>query len=344
MKKRNILIYAIFLFMILINNVNAASNPYKNTQTIDGVTTVPCTYFAWQQAYDNAKVALPGWGNAGTWYNSASKAGYSVGSVARANSIAVWSHKSNSFGHVAYVVSVDGDTMTVNEGGVYSYEYNEETGESTKVAYNGNGLYYNNIVPSSGNRNEDSSLIGFIYLDDAPATPVKQTTEPKKGNPKPKQETTTTPKKEEVVKTKSSNNNLSALSIKDIELEFNKDTTEYELVVAYEVEQIEVEALVEDKTAKVSLEPSYSLEVGENIITITVQAEDESSKEYILNVTRKEQVVEEIEEEKEEFKEEESSPKNTNKKVIILSSIIALVICLVIIIVVVLKKRSKGKK
>lgn len=38
---------------------SAASNPFGKWQTINGVTTIRCTYYAWQQAYDNTGVALP---------------------------------------------------------------------------------------------------------------------------------------------------------------------------------------------------------------------------------------------------------------------------------------------
>lgn len=329
---------AICTFMFLISNVKA--NPYKNTQTIDGVTTVPCTYFAWQQAYENAGVSLPGWGNAGTWYNSAIKAGYSVGSEARPNSIAVWSR--NKFGHVAYVVSVEGDIMTINEGGVYDFSYNEETGESTKVPYNGNGIIYGNIAPSSGVRNEDSVLLGFIYLDDAPKTPVKktekQTETPKKENNKEQ------PKKEEVKKEKSKNNNLSNLIIKELEFEFKKDVLDYKLSVENEVDKIEITAEVEDKTAKVLLEPSYNLEVGDNEITINVEAEDGAKKDYKININRKGKIIEEKIEEQKEKQENEKENKIFSKKIVIISSILVIILILAVVIIIVLKRKNNSKK
>ena len=95
-------------FLSFTLSVNAATNPYGKYQDLYGVKTVRCTWYAWEQAYTNAGVALPGWGNAQTWYNSAAMAGYSVGKEAKANSIAVWS-SSDGYGHVAYVVSVDAD-------------------------------------------------------------------------------------------------------------------------------------------------------------------------------------------------------------------------------------------
>ena len=58
-------------------NVEAASNPYPSTQDVDrdGYYEIPCTYFAWQQVYDNLGVGLPSCGNAVNWVNVAINAG-----------------------------------------------------------------------------------------------------------------------------------------------------------------------------------------------------------------------------------------------------------------------------
>ena len=138
----------------------AASNPFGKWQTINGVTTIRCTYYAWQQAYDNTGVALPMLGNGCQWYDNAKNAGYSVGTTAKARSIAVWgSCANNSYGHVAYVVSVNGGKMTVNEGG-----------RSDATSTNGivNGFSCGSTIGSK--RYSGSPLIGFIYLDSTPST------------------------------------------------------------------------------------------------------------------------------------------------------------------------------
>ena len=139
---------------------SAASNPFGKWQTINGVTTIRCTYYAWQQAYDNTGVALPMLGNGCQWYDNAKNAGYSVGTTAKARSIAVWgSCTNNSYGHVAYVVSVNGGKMTVNEGG-----------RSDATSTNGivNGFSCGSTIGSK--RYSGSPLIGFIYLDPTPST------------------------------------------------------------------------------------------------------------------------------------------------------------------------------
>ncbi len=139
---------------------SAASNPFGKWQTINGVTTIRCTYYAWQQAYDNTGVALPMLGNGCQWYDNAKNAGYSVGTTAKARSIAVWgSCTNNSYGHVVYVVSVNGGKMTVNEGG-----------RSDATSTNGivNGFSCGSTIGSK--RYSGSPLIGFIYLDSTPST------------------------------------------------------------------------------------------------------------------------------------------------------------------------------
>lgn len=149
---------------VFLDIANAETNPYNKMQTIEGVTTVSCTWFAWQEAYEKTGIELPRWGNAVNWYERAKIAGYSVGSTAKVNSIAVWQNSNNVYGHVAYVVSVNGDNMTINEGGVTTLVVNKETNEVIKAPYNGNGVYYGNVLSVSNKRSETSFLLGFIYL------------------------------------------------------------------------------------------------------------------------------------------------------------------------------------
>ena len=119
-----------------VGNVYAAGNPYSGGNS-------NCTWTAWQQAKDNTGVELPGWGNAGTWYNSAINAGYSVGGTPRAKSIAVYS---GNPGHVAYVADYNSGTnqIYVKEGG-YLGGYHEGW-TPVQPSYNG-------------------GLLGFIYLN-----------------------------------------------------------------------------------------------------------------------------------------------------------------------------------
>lgn len=110
-------------------SVSAASNPYGEWQTIGGVTTRRCTWYAWKLAYERTGVALPGLGNGGQWYDNAKKYGYSVGSAAVANCIAVWTD--NGYGHVGYVESVSNGKMRVLEGGRSDKAYDGSGGIGT---------------------------------------------------------------------------------------------------------------------------------------------------------------------------------------------------------------------
>ena len=300
-KKNFLLILICFLSFIL--SVNAATNPYGKYQDLYGVKTVRCTWYAWEQAYTNAGVALPGWGNAQTWYNSAAMAGYSVGKEARANSIAVWS-SSDSYGHVAYVVSVDesGEYMTVNEGGIPTEE-NE------------------GIVIGSKLSTSASNLIGFIYLSDAPES----------------SEGSTSSSNNSESKNKSSNNNLSNLEIDMADFKFNPEITEYNLEVNYDTKIITIRAMAEDTTAIVTGAGEKALKVGENNYRIVITAEDGTTKEYKISITRNAKVSDE---EKETVIETEKEDKFNNKILIVGVFIIVILFILGIILLIRYRKNK----
>ena len=64
------------------------------------------------------------WGNANTWYANAQRAGYAVGTVPRPGAIA-WTG-AGYYGHVAYVESVNGNSVTISE-----MNYNGNWGRKT---------------------------------------------------------------------------------------------------------------------------------------------------------------------------------------------------------------------
>ena len=308
MKKINLLLF-IILISLFIPNVYAATNPYGKYQELYNIKTVRCTWYAWQQAYENAGVALPGWDNAQTWYNSAKQAGYSVGKEAKPNSIAVWS-SIDGYGHVGYVVSVEGDYMTTNEGGMVTEE---------------NEGIINGIQRSVTSDN----LIGFIYLDDAPKNPTSSNNANSNNT-----SSGTQPNVDEVVDVedeKSSNNYLSELTIDIENFNFDKNTTEYTLVVDNNTQIITISAKAEDEKAQVIGTGQKALKVGENKYTITVIAEDETKREYNIVITREEIVEEEVVETIEEPK--------TNSTIIYV--VIGFISCLIIILII--KKILKNK-
>ena len=96
--------------------------------------------------------------------------------------------------------------------------------------------------------------------------------------------TTTKPEEE----TKSSNTYLGGLTL-DVEgltPEFNKDTDSYTLQVGEEVEKIAVTATPEEEKSTVTVEGNEALQIGENKITITVTAEDGTTKTYTITVNK----------------------------------------------------------
>ena len=137
--------------------VGTAENPYGMWQDVDedGNNEIRCTYFAWQQVYDNTGIALPAWGNAVNWFQSAKDAGYATGDYPQPGAVAVWS---GGMGHVAYVTEGSGNTFTVNEGGRIDLDHTSSQG----VAY---GYTLTNAVGTArpGEASGTQILLGFIY-------------------------------------------------------------------------------------------------------------------------------------------------------------------------------------
>ena len=311
--KVKVLLLSFFAFItfMVTSNVYAASNPYGKYQSLYGITTVRCTWYAWQQAYEHTKVALPGWGNAQEWYNSAISAGYKVGSEAKPNSIAVWS-SSDGYGHVGFVVSVDGNIMTVNEAGIVT--------EENEGIVNGSHKY-----TTAGN------LIGFIYLDEAPSSSnntYNNVTNNNTSNNTNKDNSTQEEKLD-------NNNNLKELNIDIDDFTFDSSITDYSLKVPYETQIIHITATLESDKATINGTGAKALKVGTNEYTITVTAEDETSKEYHITIIRDELTI------KEDTKEQETS--NISKYWII-GLISGGVILLVISTILIIKKKKKKLK
>ena len=299
----------IILFLLLIPTISyAASNPYPRTQTFNGVVSTPCTRVAWQEAYDRLGIALPGWGNAVDWYRNAANAGYQVGSEAKPNSIAVYSGF-QGYGHVAFVVSVSDETIHVVE--------NRGDGEGKREGDRSKGI-------GSGEAS-DLYLIGFIYI-----------TEPKTAGSSSNSTTTTTKK--------SNNSNLKSLTIEGVDLEFAKDNYFYTLNVPYETSSITISGKTDSSKAKVDGLKDYELNVGENIITIIVTAEDKSESSYIINITRDEEVVEENKTEKKTEVKEKQNVKKFKWSNYYLIPIIGLIILISGVIIIVNKNKNKKKK
>ncbi len=68
---------------------------------------------------------------------------------------------------------------------------------------------------------------------------------------------------------------------------FDKEITDYRVEVENEVTNIEIKAVKDDKASIVTGEGVYALQIGDNEVTITVQAENGNVRTYNINVVRK---------------------------------------------------------
>ena len=87
--------------------------------------------------------------------------------------------------------------------------------------------------------------------------------------------------------TQSSNANLSNLGIRPNDFTgFTPSKTEYDVTVPEDVESVEIYATAQSSSARISGIGTEELNYGLNEFTITVTAQDGTTKNYILNVTR----------------------------------------------------------
>lgn len=324
---KNIFKFGLFLIMsfVLVTNIRAATNPYSQT----GSYGTNCTWYAWKMAYEKGKVTLPGWGNAKQWYNEAKNDGYKVGKAPKANSIVVWGNWTE-FGHVGYVEKIEGENIYVwdstgpcidKEDPEFIKCMSNSTNEDTdKICYQN----AKRIACEYNINSQDYIITGFIYLDEIP----------KKENTS----SNNTSNKEEkpVTITKSNNNNLSNIELDIGNINFNKDILEYNIEVLNDVDSFTINATKEDEKANIEGIGKHELNVGLNEFRLVVTAEDNSKKEYIIKVTRKES---EIIEKQESIVQSEENDNEDNSKIknYIMASL--LIIISVVVLILILKKK-----
>lgn len=333
---KNILKFILFLIIsfALISPIKAATNPYAQSGTYD----INCTWYAWNMAYEKGKVALPSWGNANQWYNEAKNDGYKVGKTPKANSIVVWNNWTK-YGHVGYVEKVAGESIYVwDSTGPCLDEEDPEFIEciANSINQDTEKICYQNAkrIACEYDVNDPYYIItGFIYLDEIP----------KKENTSSNNTSNNTPNKTEkpTVVTKSNNNNLSNIELSVGNLTFDKNILEYNVEVLNDLDTITINATKEDEKSTIEGTGEYELNVGLNEFKLIVTAEDNSKKEYVINITRKEpEIMDEIEEGKQENIVENVEEVNENNiKIDIYAIVIPTIAVLVIILIFVLKKR-----
>ena len=122
----------------------------------------------------------------------------------------------------------------------------------------------------------------------------------------------------------SSNNYLKSLEIDGYEITFNKETNEYKITVKGDVTSLDIKAIPEDSRARVEITGNEKFKKGNNTVTITVTAEDGSTREYKITANK--------ESEKKEALTEIEGNSNTAEKVVIIILIILVVLGLLYLI------------
>lgn len=95
-------------------------------------------------------------------------------------------------------------------------------------------------------------------------------------------------KQENENKEKSSNKALKDLVVQNYKLspEFTSENTKYTLEVTKEVDKLEITPIPEDSEAKVQIAGNENFKIGNNIVKITVTAEDGTTRIYTITVTK----------------------------------------------------------
>lgn len=312
----------LFLCLLIVLNicvVEASSNPYKEK----GPYGINCTWYAWNIAKEKGGVSLPALGDAKNWYINAKNKGYSVGNTPKPNSIVVWDNWT-SYGHVGYIEKVEGNILYVwdSTGPCIDREdpefiecmANGVSEESDKICYaNAKKIACEYTISPS-----DYVITGYIYLDEVPTQNVDNLKEEEKI--------------QEV--TKSNNAYLSNIILSEGKIDFDKNQEEYNLTLENNFDKIEINATLEDSKAVLSGNGIYNLNSGENKIILKVTAEDNSTKEYVINIVRKEKG----EEENIIVNEDSKAVKNDNKRIHI--SLYSIMIIIVIMIYFYRKKKK----
>lgn len=122
----------------------------------------------------------------------------------------------------------------------------------------------------------------------------------------------------------SSNNYLQLLEISGYEIDFERNTYEYKISVDSDVTELDIRAVAEDTGSRVEITGNENFKVGENIVTITVTAENGEIREYKLIVDK--------EAEEKDVLTEIQGESNTAEKVVIIILIILVVLGLLYLI------------
>ena len=135
----------------------------------------------------------------------------------------------------------------------------------------------------------------------------------------------------------SNNNRLASLTVKGVTLkpEFDPEEKQYEAIVPFEVEKLEVEAVAADEKATVTIKDTDLPYIGKNITRIQVVSESGLQRTYKIYTTRQAPA------ENSNAEKEESS---TNWLMWIIIIVVALVLVVAVVIVLIIAKKKKMQK
>ena len=166
----------------------------------------------------------------------------------------------------------------------------EETGETTEPSNPGTSTGEGNTTDNTGNNSSSNSGTSGSSNE---SQETSGNTGSSTGTGSSSQTTTTqtqrrtTSTSSSASQTESSNANLSNLGIRPHDFTgFSPSKTSYSVTVPQDTESVEVYAQVADNGATVSGTGTVSLDEGENVVNVTVTAEDGTTKTYTINITR----------------------------------------------------------
>lgn len=173
-------------------------------------------------------------------------------------------------------VSAGTANISINAVDVVDTDLNDVTGTKTCSITVSNPAPVTPTTPSNG------GSTGGGTTTTKPSTGGSTTTKPSNNGG-----TTTTKPKEEPKK--SNDSSLKALVVEGYELypEFNTNTHEYNIRVTNDITNLTITPTVNHEKASYKVQgATEELEVGKNVITVVVTAEDGTTTNYVINVTR----------------------------------------------------------
>lgn len=171
-------------------------------------------------------------------------------------------------------IGVNGKNINFNED-KFEYSINVEYGVSTaKITASlkdSSSSFVNGYGPRIVNLNEGNNKIEFRILSENGVTRTYTININRKEDPD----------------NKSDDNYLKDIDIKDNDINFSKDKTNYEITVDYDTDSLDINPKLSSGKSKFEIIGNENLKVGENTIIIKVTAKDNSVREYKIIVTKK---------------------------------------------------------